>query len=88
MTKTEIIQNLKCGGCSTTITNALNELEGICNTVIDNEQNSVTFEYTEESQVKIVEEKLSSLGYPIDTDPNSILKKARSYVSCVVGRMS
>ena len=88
MTKTEIIQNLKCAGGVTTITNALNELEGICNTVVDNEQNSVTFEYTEESQVKIVEEKLSSLGYPIDTDPNSILKKARSYVSCVVGRMS
>ena len=65
MTKTEIIQNLKCGGCSTTITNALNELEGICNTVVDNEQNSVTFEYTEESQVKIVEEKLSSLGWEL-----------------------
>jgi copper chaperone CopZ len=73
MTKTEIIQNLKCGGCATTITNALNELEGISNTVVDNEQNSVTFEYTEESQVKIVDEKLSSLGYPIDSDPNSIL---------------
>jgi copper chaperone CopZ len=88
MTKTEIIQNLKCGGCATTITNALNELEGISQTMVDNEQNSVTFEYTDESQVKTAEEKLSSLGYPIDSDPNSILKKAKSYVSCAVGRMS
>jgi hypothetical protein len=28
--------------------------------------NSVAFDYTEESQVKIVEEKLSRLGYPIE----------------------
>ena len=88
MTKTEIIQNLKCAGCATTITNTLNEIEGISNTVVDNEQNSVTFEYTEESQVKIVEEKLSSLVYPIDIDPNSILKKARSYVSYEVEIMN
>jgi copper chaperone CopZ len=66
MTKIEIIQNLKCGGCATTITNALNELEGISESMVDNEMNSVTFDYTDESQVKIVEEKLSRLGYPIE----------------------
>jgi hypothetical protein len=26
----------------------------------------VTFQYVEESQIKIVEDKLSSLGYPIE----------------------
>jgi copper chaperone len=66
MTKIEIIQNLKCSGCATTITNALNELEGISEAIVDNEMNSVAFDYTEESQVKIVKEKLSSLGYPIE----------------------
>jgi copper chaperone CopZ len=66
MTKIEIIQNLKCGGCATTITNALNELEGISEAIVDNEMNSVAFDYTDESQVKIVEEKLSRLGYPIE----------------------
>jgi copper chaperone CopZ len=66
MTKIEIIQNLKCSGCATTITNALNELEGISEAIVDNEMNSVTFDYTDESQVKIVEEKLSRLGYPIE----------------------
>jgi copper chaperone CopZ len=54
MTKIEIIQNLKCSGCATTITNALNELEGISESMVDNEMNSVTFDYTDESQVKIV----------------------------------
>jgi copper chaperone CopZ len=66
MTKIEIIQNLKCGGCATTITNALNELEGISESMVDNEMNSLTFDYTDESQVKIVKEKLSRLGYPIE----------------------
>jgi copper chaperone CopZ len=66
MTKIEIIQNLKCSGCATTITNPLNELEGISEAIVDNEMNSVTFDYTDESQVKIVEEKLSRLGYPIE----------------------
>ena len=44
----------------------LNELEGISEAIVDNEMNSVTFDYTDESQVKIVEEKLSRLGYPIE----------------------
>ena len=81
ITKTEIIQNLKCAGCATSITKALNELVGIYKIVVDNEQNSVTFQYVEESQIKIVEDKLSSLVYQIDSDPNSILKKAKRYVS-------
>jgi copper chaperone CopZ len=49
ITKTEIIQNLKCGGCATTITNALNELEGFRQTIVDYEMNTMTFEYTDES---------------------------------------
>lgn len=88
MKKTEIIQNLKCGGCANTITKAMNSLEGISQAVVDIENNSVTFEYTEEDQLVIAEKKLSDLGYPIDKDPNSLLKKAKSYVSCAVGRMS
>jgi copper chaperone CopZ len=88
MKKTEVIQNLKCGGCANTITNALNALPGIKNTAVEIESNSVTFEYDHEDQIKEVEKKLSQLGYPIDSDPNSLLKQAKSYVSCMIGRVS
>ena len=88
MKKTEVIQNLKCGGCANTIKKALNELPGVSNTVVDVETNSVSFEYVNEDQIETVERKLSQLGYPIDTDANSLLKQAKSYVSCLIGRVS
>jgi copper chaperone CopZ len=88
MKKTEVIQNLKCGGCANTITNALNSLPGVKNTQVDIEGNAVTFEYEQEDQVEAVEHKLSQLGYPIDSDPNSLLKQAKSYFSCMIGRVS
>ena len=88
MKKTEVIQNLKCGGCANTITKALNDLPGISNTIVDVDTNSVSFEYERAEQIETVEHKLSQLGYPIDSDPNSLLKQAKSYVSCMIGRVS
>lgn len=88
MKKTEIIQNLKCGGCANTITKAMNSLDGISQAIVDVEENSVTFEYETDDQVVAAEKKLSDLGYPVDKDPNSLLKKAKSYVSCAVGRIT
>ena len=88
MIKTEILQNLKCNGCANTITNALNKIEGVSMAIVDIESHSETFEYSTENQIELVEKKLSSLGYPIDTDPNSIMQKAKSFVSCAVGRMT
>lgn len=88
MIKTEILQNLKCDGCANTITNALNKIDGIKNAQVELQSSSVSFEYNDENQIDIVEKKLANLGYPIDTDPNSILQKAKSFVSCAVGRIS
>jgi copper chaperone CopZ len=88
MIKTEILQNLKCDGCANTITNALNKIDGIKNAQVELQSNSVSFEYNDENQIDIVEKKLANLGYPIETDPNSILQKAKSFVSCAVGRIS
>ena len=41
------IQNLKCGGCATTITKKLNALDDVSDVVVGVEDNSVTFEYSE-----------------------------------------
>lgn len=87
-TKTEVIQNLKCGGCANTITKELSKVSGVQKVSVNNDENTVTFEYTDDKSLIAVEKRLGELGYPIDTDPNSLLKKAKSYVSCAVGRLT
>lgn len=87
MTTTLEIQNLKCGGCAHTIINKLNSLEGIQKVSVDTETNTVSFENERADQVKAAADLLSKLGYPVNGDVNSIGKKAKSFVSCAIGRM-
>lgn len=82
------IQNLKCGGCANTIITQLSKLNGIADVHVDNDANEVTFSYTSESELEAVKKKLSDLGYPIDGEANPLGKKAKSFVSCAVGRMN
>lgn len=87
MKKIEVIQNLKCGGCANTIESALGKIDGISEVKVNIENSTVEFETKNEETIALIESKLNDLGYPIDSDPNSLLKKAKSYVSCAVGRM-
>jgi len=81
------IQNLKCGGCAHTITSELNKLDGVSDVSVD--ENSATVSFLQDSEdVSIVVYRLDELGYPIENDPNSLFKKAKSYVSCAVGRIN
>jgi copper chaperone len=88
MTTTLEIQNLKCGGCAHTIISKLNNLEGIQNVSVDTNSNTVSFQNELASQVESATKLLSKLGYPVNGDVNSIGKKAKSFVSCAVGRMA
>jgi copper chaperone len=82
------IQNLKCGGCAHTIITKLNSLEGIKNVSVDTETNTVSFENELTNGVESTTTLLSKLGYPVDGDTNSIGKKAKSFISCAVGRLA
>lgn len=88
MTTTLEIQNLKCGGCAHTIISKLNSLDGIKNVSVDTDSNMVSFENESATEVDSAILLLSKLGYPVDGDANSIGKKAKSFVSCAVGRMA
>ncbi len=88
MQKTLQIQNLKCGGCANTIITRLNELEDVNDITVDNDNHSVSFTYTAENTISTASELLSKLGYPIEGDANPLTKKAKSFVSCAVGRMN
>lgn len=87
--KTEaiIIANLKCGGCATTIKKSLFELEGVEEVSVDNNNDSVTVTYEENSRDAIIN-KLHSLGYPEATEKNGLLLKLKSYSSCMVGKIN
>ncbi len=81
------IQNLKCGGCAHTVTIKLSSIENIENVEVDVEMDTVSFEFTSEADVEQVKKKLLALGYPALGEINSITSKAKSFVSCAVGRM-
>ena len=82
------IQNFKCHGCANTITTQLSKLEAISDVKVDNDTNSVSFKYYDKIAYNLVVDKLSSLGYPIEGENNAFHKKAKSFVSCAVGRMN
>lgn len=88
MKNTFNIQNLKCGGCANTIITQLSKLDGISDVTVDNDTDEVSFETISENDIEAVKNKLSDLGYPIVGDANSLPKKAKSFVSCAVGRMT
>jgi copper chaperone CopZ len=87
-TATIEVQNLKCHGCANTIRTNLEKLEGIEEISVDNEKHLVSFTYSNDKLFNVVKEKLSALGYPSVDDHNPITKKAKSFVSCAVGRMN
>ena len=87
MKKDIIVQNLKCGGCASTITKGISSLEGVSDVHIDVETSTVSF-VTELDNLDFVHDKLAQMGYPADGDANSLGQKAKSFVSCAVGRMN
>ncbi|MFK7783183.1 heavy-metal-associated domain-containing protein [Psychroserpens sp.] len=88
MESTLKIQNLKCGGCANTIITRLEELKGISNVFVNNDAHSVSFNYTIGQELEDVKSLLSSLGYPAEGASNTLTKKAKSFVSCAIGRMN
>lgn len=83
-----IIQNLKCGGCANTIKKNLLEVNGVSSLKIDVESSVVELSYDSNQTLIEVKEKLKKLGYPEDGEANSLGSKAKSYVSCAIGKMT
>ena len=82
------IQNLKCNGCASTINNKLSTIENINTISVDVENSSVSFEYDTEDTLETVKKELHKLGYPLVGEDNKLQTKAKSYVSCAIGKMN
>lgn len=81
------ILNLKCNGCANTIKKGLLSLEGVNEVDVTLENSEIKINEVSESIFNIVKEKLSKMGYPEVGDANTLLHKAKSFVSCASGRM-
>ncbi len=79
------VENIKCGGCINSIQTALLKIPAVENVAIVIESNSITIEGNPD--IATVIKKLNDMGYP-ETGDNTLLKKAKSYVSCAIGNLS
>ncbi len=89
------VENIKCGGCANSIKQKLNALPGVAETTVDIEAGSVAVKLEadiDQSQVvSVVEDKLLAMGYPKVGSVEGLkaaASKAKSFVSCAVGKMS
>jgi copper chaperone len=84
------IDNLKCGGCATSIVKGLSALPDIANVEVDHDHDLVKFEGPESARA-MVTDKLRSMGYPEKGTLEGLsagLANAKSFVSCAIGRIS
>ncbi|MDR0802551.1 heavy metal-associated domain-containing protein [Fluviicola sp.] len=79
------VENIKCGGCMNSIKTALLKIAGVQNVSIDKDTETVTIDSTTDKNILVQE--LSKLGYP-EKGKNNLMKKAKSYVSCAIGKMN
>lgn len=84
------VENLKCGGCATTVTKSISALDGISNIVVNLEEGTVSYssdeEHAEDLRMDVIK-RLADAGYPIDGQGNN-WQKAKSYISCAKGKFS
>jgi copper chaperone len=90
MSWTVAVENIKCGGCANSIKKALNSIPGVNNVTVDIEKGDIQVQ-GDESARPAVTKRLLELGYPESgavSGLGSAAAKAKSFVSCAIGRMS
>ncbi|MCI5059137.1 MAG: heavy-metal-associated domain-containing protein [Flavobacteriales bacterium] len=82
------IYNLKCGGCANTIIKELSRIKGVTSIEVEEHESIVRLEASSETVMGKVKTRLTELGYPPIEGKNTMGRKAKSYVSCMKGRIN
>ena len=82
------VLNLKCGGCVNTVKKGLSTIDGVDRVEVDLDTSTILVGISDENIISLVKEKLSTLGYPEENEKNSLIHKAKSMVSCSMGKFS
>ena len=90
MKKVLQVENVKCGGCANTLKKALYNDFGEVEVNLETMPREIIIEI-EDSKMETLKLKLRSIGYPLSDDELSTLQnvgaKAKSFVSCAVGKL-
>ena len=84
------VENIKCHGCANTITKQLGKLDGVAEVSVDIANGRVHVEAHEDQHDQLVT-ALQASGYPEKGSKEGIeaaKAKAKSFVSCAIGRIS
>lgn len=79
------VENMSCGGCVNSITKGLHTISGVGEVTVDLEKGVISM--NGEFDQDAVLAKLSKMGYP-QKGNNTLLKQAKSFVSCASGKMT
>lgn len=85
MRNTLTVNNIKCGGCETSVKDGLSKIEGVANIYVDASTGEVAFDANNETALDKVRRTLHNMGYT-ESDPN-LLDTAKSYMNCMIGRI-
>lgn len=93
MIQTFEVANIRCGGCANTITKALKEAKfNEISIDLSCEPRKVTVEIIDEAQLAQFRTILRSLGYPLSDIDSGLIEgtvlKAKSFVSCAIGKIN
>jgi len=91
MKKTFQVENVKCSGCANTLRKTLENDFGEVEVDLTKTPREITLEISED-QIETLRLKLRNVGYPLSDDNLSTLEnvgaKAKSFVSCAIGKMN
>lgn len=85
------IDNLKCGGCATSIEMGLLAIHGVLKAHVIEETDEVDVTFENGVNPSIIKDKLKQLGYPEAGTTEGLEKlttNVRSYVSCARGKLN
>jgi copper chaperone len=83
------VENIRCGGCATTITHSLQKLEDVSNVSVDIENGRVTVTTATDDRERLIATLLKH-GYPEKGSAEGLeaaKAKAKSFVSCAIGKL-
>jgi len=90
MQQTYQVENVKCGGCASTLKTKLLDAFGEVEVNLETMPREITLE-VEEPQLQELRNALRSLGYPMSDEKLNLFEtgstKAKSFVSCAVGKI-
>ena len=91
MQKTFKVLNVKCNGCANTLKSALKDEFGDVEVNLEVMPREITLNVSDD-KILLLREKLKSIGYPMADEKLNLFEsgsaKAKSFVSCAIGKLS